>query len=237
MRNVVGLLDALRMTSEPAGRSFTQEQVKALQVELMQSGWVREKVGSPGYFTLNDPFRAQTYGVLLDRFALADLRRALHQQVGLKAQSSVYDYRWNIWDSGVNAAVFRLELFGGADAAEIDFLRNRIANPRTCRSGGFSITSGSTRSRRTYSPPVGHPCGMSVVMRRWMTGRKTSRKSSRIGKLTGMGRRNRHRTMRPISASVGDRAKQRFRRAAGSGCESGRPKADCDQSSRQLTAN
>lgn len=65
---------------------------------------------------------------MLDQFSLADLRSALHQQVGLKPQSDAYSYHWSLWDSGSNAAVFRLELFGGADPAEIDLLRHRIAS-------------------------------------------------------------------------------------------------------------
>jgi hypothetical protein len=127
MRGVVELLDALQVTTQSVGKPFTQERVKTLQAELLQAGRVREKEGSPGYFILTDPFRAQFYGELLDRFALADLRSALRQQVGLKLQLSPYATYWNLWDSGANAAVFRLELFGGAEEAEIDLLRHRIA--------------------------------------------------------------------------------------------------------------
>ena len=48
-------------------------------------------------------------------------------------------------------------------------------------------------------------CGM-TVMRRWMT----QRKSSRTGQLTGIGRRNRHRTLMSISVSVGDQTKRQL---------------------------
>ena len=128
LRSIVSLMAALQVKSEPTGKPFTQEQVKALQTELLQSGWVREEAPRPGYFLLVDPFRALVYTELLDQFPLADLRSALHQQVGLKPQSGAYTYHWSLWDSGTNAAVFRLELFGGADPSEIDLLRQRIAN-------------------------------------------------------------------------------------------------------------
>ena len=127
-RDVVGLLDALQLRSEATGKPFTQERVKALRLELLQSGQAREKEGAPGYYVLTDPFRAQVYAELLDHFALADLRHALHQQVGLKVQVSVYATYWNLGESGANAAVFRLELFSGADEAEVDLLRHRIAS-------------------------------------------------------------------------------------------------------------
>jgi hypothetical protein len=42
----------------------------------------------------------------------------------------------------------------------------------TRESGASSITSGSTRSRRTSPRHVGLHCGMTVVMRRWVTGLK-----------------------------------------------------------------
>ena len=45
---------------------------------------------------------------------------------------------------------------------------------------------------------VGHRCGMTVVMRRWMTRRKLSQQ-------TGIWRRKRHPSLRLISASIGDR--------------------------------
>jgi hypothetical protein len=66
----------------------------------------------------------------------------------------------------------------------------------TRESGRSLITSASTQHLRTFPRHAGHRCGL-TVMRRWMTGRKSSQQ-------TGIWRRNRHRTLRSISASVGD---------------------------------
>ncbi len=53
------------------------------------------------------------------------------------------------------------------------------------------------RATRTSPRRAGHRCGRTVVMRRWMMVRKPSQQ-------TGTWRRNRHRTLRSMSASVGE---------------------------------
>ena len=62
-----------------------------------------------------------------------------------------------------------------------------------------SITSGRTRSHHTYPRRAGHRCGMTATRRR-MRGCTLSP--------IGIWQRKRHRTMRSISASTGDRAKR-----------------------------
>ena len=57
---------------------------------------------------------------------------------------------------------------------------------------------------------AGHRCG-TTVMRKWARRRQSSQ--------TGSWWYNRHPTFEPISASIGERAKRRFRLAAGSCCE------------------
>ena len=78
-------------------------------------------------------------------------------------------------------------------------------SPRARRSREFWSTSAWTRSHRTSPRHAGHRCGMTVVMRRWAR----AWKPSRTGQLTGMGRRNRHRTL-SINGSMGGRSKRRF---------------------------
>ena len=69
----------------------------------------------------------------------------------------------------------------------------------TRESGASSITSGSTRSRRTSPRHAGLHCGMTVVMRRWVTGRKSSQQ-------TGIWWHKRQPALRSISGSVGERS-------------------------------
>ena len=66
------------------------------------------------------------------------------------------------------------------------------------------LESCDAKEMLAYPRCAGRQCGM-TVMHRWMT----QRKSSRTGQLTGMGRRNRHRTLMSISVSVGDQTKRR----------------------------
>ena len=79
-------------------------------------------------------------------------------------------------------------------------LAEQALSPTDCEFERSSITSASTQNLRTFPRHVGHRCGMTVAMRRWATGCK----SSQTGQSIGMGQRNRHRTLRSISASVGD---------------------------------
>ena len=74
-------------------------------------------------------------------------------------------------------------------------------SPRARRSGGFWITLVSTQNLHTYPRRAGHRCGMTALMRRWMTGCKSSQQ-------TGIWRRKRHPTLRSISASVGEGTKE-----------------------------
>ena len=69
----------------------------------------------------------------------------------------------------------------------------------TRESGASSITSGSTRSRRTSPRHAGLHYGMTVVMRRWVTGRKSSQQ-------TGIWWHKRQPALRSISGSVGERS-------------------------------
>jgi len=69
--------------------------------------------------------------------------------------------------------------------------------PLARRSDGSSITSGSTRSRRTYPRRAGHRCGRNVVIRRRMRG-------CTLRQQIGTWQRKRHPTLRSISASVGE---------------------------------
>lgn len=123
-KSVYELLRGLGLTSATNGKLFTQDQVKLAQASLRKAGWSLERDVRPGHFRLADPFRAHMYAELLDRHPLPDLRRALHKQVGLPPE---YSYYWQIYDSAATAAVFRLELFGGADDAALDRMRGKIA--------------------------------------------------------------------------------------------------------------
>ena len=109
---VYGLLHELGMNSA-SGRAYTQDQVRTAQARLHGVGWVVERDGRPGYFRLSDPFRAHMYAEVLERHAPADLRRALHRHLGMALGQ--YSFHWPLYETGTSAAVFRLELFVGAD--------------------------------------------------------------------------------------------------------------------------
>lgn len=110
---VFELVRALGFKSAVNGKGFSQEQVKAAVAALRERGWAHEHVARSGFYHLEEPHRTRLYKEVLERYPLAQLKEGLARQAGFRAEEA--RYYWPIYDSAATIALFRLELFGGAD--------------------------------------------------------------------------------------------------------------------------
>lgn len=129
-RSVVDLLRISVLNSQQGTRPFahplTPDDVKKALAAMKAAHMVEERTsGSKVFFRLAASVRGLVYEEMLCQHSADDLRRALHQHVGLR--QLIDTYAWDLGSTGDSAAVFRLELFSGTTETVLDSLRQRIA--------------------------------------------------------------------------------------------------------------
>lgn len=115
---VYELLGLLGPKSAAQGKSLTQEQIKEAIQSLHQAGLAAEHNVRIGYYRLTDKFRNQMYAEVLATYPASALRAALYQQAGFHAAE--VRHNWPLYDLAATVALFRLELFSGTEATELN---------------------------------------------------------------------------------------------------------------------
>ncbi len=122
---VYELIRMLGIKSITSGKSFTQDQVKEIIQRLRKDGLVAEHQVRLGYYRLTDACRSRFYAELLEAYPLSALRSALQEHSGFRRDE--VRYHWPLYDLAATVALFRLELFGGMDAVELNRWQQSIA--------------------------------------------------------------------------------------------------------------
>lgn len=107
------------------GRPFTQADVGNVQSALAAAGLLVEAPRREGYRRLPDELRAPLYSELLAEADGERLRRALFESESFDPEA--VRYYWPLYDAAASVAVFRLLMFTGTPAAQMQHLAESIA--------------------------------------------------------------------------------------------------------------
>ncbi|MGE5490497.1 MAG: SNF2-related protein, partial [Actinomycetota bacterium] len=107
------------------GGEFSGEDVERHLRTMAEAGQVLRLPKQEGLYRLPDGERSPIYGELLSDTDPAALRHALYQLESFRPASAAY--YWPIYDRGATVALFRLALYTGTPAAELNPLADSIA--------------------------------------------------------------------------------------------------------------
>ena len=119
-----GLLPLLGYTRADGG-AFSEADVARILQELVDGQSALRLPRQEGLYRLKDTLRSRLFSELLADTDIAHLRHALYQLEAFRPASAAY--YWPIYDRGATVAIFRLALFSGAPAAEVQQLIDSIS--------------------------------------------------------------------------------------------------------------